>query len=86
LRLSEREFWGLTLAQFASLAKEYKSEQKMLSHRVALVCSVIANAPYKKRNFKPNDFMPKEKKPKMATAQMVDQVKALNIALGGDTK
>lgn len=62
----------------------------MLNYRVAMVCSIIAevNRDRKKRGrpYSPNDFMPKEKKSKMATDQMVNQVKALNIALGGDTK
>jgi len=90
LRLSEKEFWGLTLAQFHSLAKEYASEQEMLNYRGAMICSIIAevNRDRKKRSkpFTPNDFMPKKKKMKLTGEQMRDQIEALNIALGGEVK
>lgn len=90
MRLSEKEFWGLTLAQFNSLAKLYASEQETLNYRVALVCSVIAevNRDKKKRSkpYTPSDFMPKKKKMKLTGEQMMDQIKAVNIALGGEVK
>lgn len=79
----------MTLAQYDSLAKEYVSEQEMLNYRGALICSIIAevNRDPKKRSkpFTPSDFMPK-KKMKLTDKQMTDQIKALNIALGGEVK
>lgn len=90
MRLAEKEFWGLTLAQFYSLAKEYASEQEMLNYRGAMICSIIAevNRDRKKRSkpFTPDDFMPKKRKPKLTSEQIMNQVKGLNIALGGEVK
>jgi len=65
------------------------SEQELLNYRGALICSVIAEVnrdPRKrKRPFTPDDFMPKQKI-KLTDKQMTDQIKAINIALGGEVK
>lgn len=76
------------MAQFHALAKEYKTEQETLNYRSAQICSVIANAPYKKRDFKPKDFMPKKEKPKVQLTgeQMKGQLEMINAALGGEVK
>lgn len=90
MRLSEREFWGLTLAQFNSLVKWYAAEQETLNYRGALICSVIAEVnrdrKKQKKPFTPEDFMPKRRKGKLTGEQMMDQVKAANIVLGGEVK
>jgi len=90
LRLSEKEFWSLTVAQFNSLAKEYSREQKALNYRAALVCSILAeanrNRKKRKKPYTPSDFMPKKKKAKLTGEQMMEQIKAVNIALGGEVK
>lgn len=54
----------------------------------ALICSVIANVNRKKgKAFDPSDFMPKEKtkkKKKMSIAEMVEALKGITKASGGD--
>lgn len=59
----------------------------MLNYRTAMICSIIAevNRDHKKRKkpFTPNDFMPK-KKVKLTDEQMLEQIKSLNIAFGGE--
>ena len=64
LRLSDREFWNLTLAQFDALVRRYKDEQRRLDYRSAMICSILAeiNRDRKRRikPFSPEDFMPKE--------------------------
>lgn len=54
-----------------------------------MICSVIAevNRDSKKRKkpFTPDDFMPKKRR-KLTGEQMVNQVEAINIALGGEVK
>jgi len=56
----------LTFAQFEALAKRYADREEMLDYRTGLVCAVLANLYRKKgkRPFKPQDFMPKGRKPK----------------------
>lgn len=93
MRLSEKEFWGLTLAQFNALAKEYASEQEWQNHRAALICAVIANAnrdPKKHKAFQPKDFMPKKEEKKerkeLTGEQMLDRLKMVTAAFGGEVK
>ena len=72
------------------MAKQYASEQETLDYRVALICSVIAevNRNRKKRNkpYTPGDFMPKKRRKKLTDSEMTDQIRAINIALGGEVK
>ena len=88
--MPEREFWGLTLAQFYSLAKEYGNEQEMLNYRGAMICSVIAEVnrdrKKRKRPFTPADFMPKKKRREMTDEQMLEQIMEVNAELGGETE
>jgi len=90
LKLTEKAFWSLTLAQFNALAERFISEQESLNYRAALVCSVIAevNRDRKKRTkpFTPQDFMPKKKKAKLTGEQTMEQIKVLNTMLGGEVK
>jgi len=68
LRLSDREFWNLTLAQFDALVRRYKDEQRRSDYRSAMICSILAeiNRDRKRRTkpFSPEDFMPKEEETK----------------------
>jgi len=62
----------------------------MLNYRGAMICSVIAevNRDRKKRSkaYTPSDFMPKKKKAELTGEQMMEQIKVLNIVLGGEVK
>lgn len=52
----------------------------------ALICSVIANVHRGKgKPYKPDDFMPKEKKKeKMTINEMVEMLKVVTLANGGE--
>lgn len=90
MKLTEKAFWSLTLAQFNSLAERFASEQESLNFRAALMCSVIAEVSRdrkkRKKPFIPDDFMPKKKKAKLTGEQIMDQIKTINIVLGGEVK
>lgn len=80
------------MAQFNALAERFTLEQEELDYRSALICSIIAevNRDTKKRSkpFTPVDFMPKrrlnQKTAKLTDEQMINQLQAINIALGGE--
>ena len=78
------------MAQFDALAERYATERESLDYRAALICSVIAevNRDRKKRSkpYTPNDFMPKRRRGSSTGEQMMNQVKAMNIALGGEVE
>ena len=62
LKLTEEEFWGLTLREFGLLIERYNAEVERQDFRVGLLCSVLANIyrDDKRRSepFTPQDFMP----------------------------
>jgi hypothetical protein len=65
LKLSETEFWHLTLLELDALIQRYKEEQDWLNLRPALICSTLANIhrdPKKSKIYKPLDFMPEIRK------------------------
>lgn len=80
------------MAQFVSLAKEYRAEQETLNYRGAMICSLIAeshrNRKKRSKVYTVDDFMPKKKKAKaeMTGEQMRDQLGMINAALGGEVK
>ena len=91
LKLSERDFWRLTLAQFNALLSRYTYEQESLDYRAALICSILAeiNRDRKKRKkpFTPTDFMPKRRDDeKLTDEQMLNRVKMISKALGAEVK
>lgn len=89
MKLGEADFWRLTLAQFASLAERYETEQERDDYHSALICCVLAeiNRDPKKRDkpFVPADFMArkKEQKEPLTGEQMKVQLEMINSALGG---
>lgn len=62
-------------------------QDKKDRYNTALICSTIANfVPMRSKKgkiYKPQDFMPKEKKKPQSTKQMLAMVEALNKAFGG---
>ncbi len=87
LRLTEDQFWRLTLEEFNSLCHRHKEKQRAELFNSALICSVIANVNRGKgKAYTPLDFMPKEKKkPKpMSINEMVDLLKQVTLAHGGE--
>ena len=87
LRLSDREFWDLTLAQFDALARRYKDEQRRLDYRSAMVCSILAeiNRDRKRRikPFSPEDFMPKEEAEERDDPKMERALRRISQMLEG---
>lgn len=84
--LNPIDCWRLTLKEYYHLTKAYEAQAKRENYRFALVCSVIANANRSKgRPFKPDDFMPKERKKKQTWQE---QLKFLEMFVssyeGGD--
>lgn len=86
LRLSEDEFWQLTLKEFNLLMKRHKEQRSAELYNSALICATIANVNRSKgKHFQPSDFMPKEKKKKkMSIAEMVQALKAITAQNGGE--
>jgi len=91
LRLTESDFWGLTLAQLNSLTRAYNADQKNKDYRAALICTILANIhrdPKKKvKPFEPEDFFPSlaSKKPQkeLTEEEMMTRLKLMNAAFGG---
>jgi len=89
--LSEEEFRKLNLKQFDALLKRKyenkKNEKKKADYRAGIVAATIANVfrDKKQKPFKPDDFMPKEKK-KQDWQTQLQVVEMLNKALGGKDK
>ena len=86
LRLTEDQFWRLTLGEFNSLCLRHKERQRAELFNSALICSVIANVNRGKgKAYTPADFMPKEnkKKKQMSLNEMVDILKQITAANGG---
>lgn len=93
LRLTDNEFWGLTLAQFNSLVARYRIMQESLDYRTALICAVVANVnrdPAKKRDpFQPEDFMSGRKirkKLQPTRENMREQLKTVALAMGAEVQ
>ncbi len=89
LRLTDDEFWGLTLKEFNLLMKRHKEQRSAELYNSALICATIANVNRSKgRAFTPADFMPKEKekKVKMKIEDMLSVLKAVTASNGGEIK
>ena len=88
LRLSEDEFWQLSLKEFNLLMKRHKEQRSAELYNSALICATIANVNRSKgKHFQPSDFMPKEKKKKkMNINEMAEILKAITLANGGEVK
>lgn len=88
LRLSDDEFWGLTLKEFNLLMKRHKEQRSAEMFNSALICATIANVNRTKgKAYTPMDFMPKEEekpKKKMSIAEMVNVLKAVTASNGGE--
>lgn len=87
LKLTESQFWRLTIKEFSMLYERHKQRLSAELFNSALICSVIANANRSKgKPFTPSDFMPQEKKKrkKMTTEEMVEMLKQITLANGGE--
>lgn len=86
LRLTEDQFWRLTLGEFNSLCVRHKEAKRAEMFNSALICSVIANVNRGKgKVYTPADFMPKEQKKKkaMTMQDMISVLKQVTAAQGG---
>ena len=76
----------MTMREFDGLVSRWKTAQKWLNSRTALLCTVMVNM-WRDRKSKPakvEDFMPGEHKKKAQTAEeMLSNVQQHNAALGG---
>lgn len=88
LRLTDDDFWGLTLKEFNLLMKRHKEQRSAEMFNSALICATIANVNRSKgRAYTPMDFMPKEEvkpKKKMSIAEMVNVLKQVTASNGGE--
>lgn len=87
LKLSEEEFWALTLKEFNLLLKRHKEQRSADMYNSALICATIANSNRSRgKVYQPSDFMPKEKKKrkKMSIAEMVNALKMITASNGGE--
>ena len=86
MKLSDDDFWRLTLKEFNYLCDRHNEERRANLYNSALICSVIANVNRKKgKSFKPSDFMPKiEKKKQMTIEEMVEVLKQVTAQNGGE--
>lgn len=87
MRLTDEQFWRLTIKQFNSLCARHKEKKRADMFNSALICSVIANVNRGKgKPFQPSDFMPKEKEKtrKMTTEEMVEILREITLKAGGD--
>jgi hypothetical protein len=80
LGLSEVEFWSLEPRRWHALVSEWNAQQRLLDHRVAVLCTVIANKglPKGARCLKVSDFMPGDEpkeEPKQSAEQMLEMAK-----------
>ena len=86
LRLSDAQFWRLTLFEFNLLSKRHNAEIKRQQYQTGLICAVIANSNRGKgKALKPEDFMPKEKK-RQTINEMKRFLENLTVAFGGEVK
>jgi hypothetical protein len=84
--LAPRDAWRLTLREYHYLSKSHEAGAKREHYRFALVCSVIANAHRSKgKPFKPDDFMPRERRKKQTWQEQL-QVLQQFVASYGDKK
>jgi len=86
LRLSEDDFWNLSIKEFKALSDRHSNEQDWLNYRGALICATMVNMwrdPKKTKAYKPQDFMPKREAKVQTPEQMLATVKLLNSAYGG---
>ena len=74
----------MTFAEFELAVKGFKAREEREHYRIAILCSVIANVNRGKNTkaYKPEDFMPKEKK-EQDWQDMLAQVEILNVQLKG---
>ncbi len=68
----------MSIKRFNALAEQYKQEQERKDFRIAMICTLIANAfrNPKRAPFKVEDFMPREKAQK-SPDEILAAVKAL---------
>lgn len=87
MRLSELEFRSLTPNQIAALSKRHDEAIKKADYRAGIIAATIANVHRgkRKREYKPEDFMPKysRNKIKRTPEQLLEQARLINLALGG---
>jgi hypothetical protein len=77
LRLSENEFWGLTLAQFGALVERHAQAEERADLRIGILSSLLANIyrnPKKRSQpFEPQDFMLTRQSQKVPTQEQLER-------------
>ena len=83
LRLTEREFWNITPAQYLALKQQADNEDRMGDSRAALICTLVNNAFFKDKK-SIDDFRLIAPEKRLADgANLIGKVKLLNARLGG---
>ncbi len=88
LRLTEDEFWHLTLKELNALITRFNKNEDWLNYRVGMICSVLSNI-WRAKGAKirtPQDFFPTGKREPQTPVQLLATVKMLNAAYGGKVK
>ncbi len=79
LRLSEDDFWNMSIDEFQALLRHHNLELERQDYHAALICWTLANIfrSDKSRSYKVSDFMPgkPKQKRKQSTEEMVEILK-----------
>lgn len=73
------------MAEFERAVAGYRARMKQEYYRTGMICTMIARLGGNKKS-KPEDFVPKERKPEMTPEQMEEQAKVITAILGGEIK
>jgi len=85
-RMSVNEFYIYYQQQIQAKMDELKAHERFTARICAILANINRDSKKKKRPFREEDFMHKEKKQKMTSEQMVTVCKALTMAFGGEIK
>lgn len=75
----------MTLREFKMAVNAYRENEKKEYFRVGMVCTMVARLGGNKK-VKPEDFVPKEKRPEMTPEQMEKQAELWTKMLGGEVR
>ena len=81
LRLSDGQFWRLTLKEFVWLTDRYRDEQEILDRRIGRICAMLAE-PHRDKAKKSEPFTEMDFVPGKGKAQTVDEQKAILSRIG----
>lgn len=75
----------MTLREFNLAVSGYKANLRKEYYQTGLICTMIARLGGNKQ-VKPEDFVPKERKPEMSSEQMEKTAEFITKMLGGEVR